>query len=473
MAVEANGIFTRHWLGDSSSTGTQLRVLTFNILADGLADGTVDAAAVASDNAAAAAMPAVTPDGVAFLSTLEAAAMAPKTFRCMKECLAWKRRWPALRALLLEHSPDLIGLQELDLSEDLSHGGQIFRDLEAAGYKGTAAKKKGRAADGVGLLWRTSRLQEVVQPEIWKLSKSSVHVAVAQRLLLDGETEVLAVATHLKAGLHADAEAERVLQAEGLIGRLRKERSPTIVLADLNSGCRPMADHYGDTLDPKVLDLFAQAGLLSAYSVVVGSEPEYTCWGGWHAYDTAGVFDYVLCSGEQLVPDRVLSLPVAQEVCAFPERLPNALYPSDHFPLVVDFSILPKSISNDGGRGSRSGRGGYGSRGGGYQGRGRHSRHHDDESYTAGSAAAGMGCAGLLRDLSPPAYVAPPALCGGGSAGSAANTVHTVDEWQDKFAALCADGGAASSATGAELCSASATAVKGSAKGGRVGSKML
>ncbi|CAE8687094.1 unnamed protein product, partial [Polarella glacialis] len=306
--------FTREWLGDAEvpAGAIQFRAVSFNLLADGLAHGTPAGTQLPAPPARSDWKAPLVPSGIAFVTTAQSASEQPKSFRCPEPHLAWHRRWPKLQEEILSHGADVLGLQELDFTGDQNHADAILHVLEGEGYAFAVAKKKGRACDGVAILWRRERLEAVGQPQIWKLS-SNVHVAIAQKLRLDGGPEFLAVATHLKAGESVAAETERLSQAEGLLCEIRRRLLPTLVLADLNSNCRPLYGWKGETLPPRVYEHLRAAGFKSAYHAVAGEEPAFTCWGGWQGFDVAGVFDYVLCLGQRLQPVRVLSLPPAEE----------------------------------------------------------------------------------------------------------------------------------------------------------------
>lgn len=347
--------FTRKWLeaeprpddpesqdADNEEGALHFRVLSFNLLAEALAQGSASkeqlpcpAAVVGPD------VPPAAPSGILFVTSAADAEGQPRAFRCPEQHLAWDYRWPRLKAEILSHGADLIGLQELDLDDKLSHGGAIASAFDELGYASVSAKKKGRAADGVSLLWRRSRLEAVGEPEVWRLTRGSVHVAVAQRLRLDGKEEFLAVATHLKAGDTQAAENERMGQAEGLLSQIRSRPMPTVVLADLNANCRPLYGREQVPVQPEVYSLLCQGGFRSVFKDITGREPDFTCWGGWHGYDVAGVFDYTLCWSKRIRPCRVLGLPPASEVLQFADRLPNEHYPSDHLAMVTDLQLLP------------------------------------------------------------------------------------------------------------------------------------
>lgn len=364
--------FTRHWIKrDEDDAGSEeenlddvskFRVLSFNILAEGLAKGWPPRDAVDShkpdtaeklDSNQACKAPAdclysvrneggikrvQAPLGVLYAEDMDADTAPLFTFRCPHADLGWDHRWPKLRSLIREHSPDLIGLQELDLPKDSPKQSRVFRDLERFGYTGCGGKKKGRAVDGVGLLWN-SRFKALGDPEILKLIGAGVHVALLQRLLVDDRYEIIAVATHFKAGLTVESEEARLEQAKTLFKRVRKYQLPVVVLADLNCCSANIIGSEGQEMEPKVLPYFRAKGFRDTNEEVEGREPPFTFWGGWAGHDTAGSFDHILCFGRGLKAEAVLAMPEAEEVLSFPHRLPNPHFPSDHFPLVADVQL--------------------------------------------------------------------------------------------------------------------------------------
>ena len=149
----------------------------------------------------------------------------------------------------------------------------------SGGYDGAFAKKKGRACNGVALLWKKTRFEALGTSETWKLA-DTVHVALVQRLRVlrqedpddvekenekeremertkarekenekerkkepkDGEGELLltAVATHFKAGLSPEAEDMRMEQVESLLAQLGSVSGCVVLFADLNAHCREL-----------------------------------------------------------------------------------------------------------------------------------------------------------------------------------------------------------------------------------------
>jgi len=342
-----NQCFFREWVGNTvgdelpSKSGAPLRVLSMNILADGLTEGDGPAGIVtrwqpecfASNEKVA---------GIAVLDgDVARDASTRMKFRCPGELLDWRRRWPMLRNIILEHAPDIVGLQEVDLkangpnANSAAHDEEIRRDLGEAGYDGSFTCKRGFACDGVAVFWSRTRLQAggAAKP----LDLGGVFVAHAQPLILDEAWRFVAVATHLKAGLTADAEGKRVQQARSLMQQLSFFKD-VLILADLNSNCCSWIDDTGTMVQPQVYPLLASR-FRSAYQSVLGEEPGFTSWGGWAGRDVRGVFDYILFKGNLLSAQRILSIPSAQHVMAIPNRLPNPEYPSDHFALAVDFLV--------------------------------------------------------------------------------------------------------------------------------------
>mmetsp|Transcript_43883 Transcript_43883/g.82372 ORF Transcript_43883/g.82372 Transcript_43883/m.82372 type:complete len:743 (+) Transcript_43883:91-2319(+) len=344
----------RLWFGQSDTSwkateGLKLRALTFNILADSLASGAPDRVLFEAPSKCKVADGFVLANGASESSSPN----LRRGFRCAESSLEWNLRWPRILNIVTQHQADIIALQELDLDGDDSRWPEVLQAFEAAGYSGVRAKKLDRACDGVALLWCCKRLRPVGRAEAWHLHRGSVHVALAQRLQsLDGHLEFLAVTTHLKAGMTELAERERYDQFKALRRQIycTVPCLPAMVLADLNSHCRPLQGDGGQSVQPLVYDYLTSSGFRSFPREVLGNEMQFTCWGGWQGYDVSGVFDYILSYEEHLKqehplihPLRVLTNPSPADVCKFSERLPNKEHPSDHIPVVVDFYLLPAS----------------------------------------------------------------------------------------------------------------------------------
>ena len=79
-------------------------------------------------------------------------------------------------------------------------------------------------------------------------------------------------------------------------------------------------------------------GLHSAYSTVMGTEPDFTNMTGGTAGAFRGTLDYIW-HDSRLRPDFVLPLPTAAEASAEGGGLPNSQIPSDHVPLGATFTF--------------------------------------------------------------------------------------------------------------------------------------
>lgn len=339
--LQQGSCFWREWAGDSERNDSipHLRVLSLNILADGLCGGGATSVATSLDPALFANSEREA--GNALLDEAAQDQGQSFTFRCPSDALEWERRWPMLLSLILEHEPDVIGLQEVDLAPgdrqkpNPAHDAEILDDFSKAGYSGGFARKKGRACDGVAIFWRSSRLK-VASPSA-TLSLGSVFVALAQPLILDNKWRFTAVATHLKAGLAKEAETMRTNQVESLLWQLWGHEN-VVLLADLNAHCRQWWDDKKSAVQPRAYPTLSKE-LWSAYKAVLGDEPNFTSWGGWADRDVRGVFDYIFFRGDIFSPVSVLGTPSGADVLAIPERMPNPEHPTDHLPMVADFRI--------------------------------------------------------------------------------------------------------------------------------------
>eukprot|EP00929_Paragymnodinium_shiwhaense_P096194 TRINITY_DN57722_c0_g1_i2.p1 TRINITY_DN57722_c0_g1~~TRINITY_DN57722_c0_g1_i2.p1 ORF type:complete len:308 (-),score=15.74 TRINITY_DN57722_c0_g1_i2:171-1094(-) len=266
------------------------------------------------------------------------------TFRCSRALLAWEQRWPMLREIILEHDPDVIGLQEVDCSTGSgakSHNLHVRRDLSDAGYDGTFLRKKGRAVDGLALFWKRKRLRPCSRKLPIELP-GSTHVALGINLTLDGEHSFTVCVSHLKAGIRVADEVQRESQAKYLLEQFRDQN--LILLGDLNGHCRPFKATHETWINPRMYKrLHEDFHLQSAYREVMGREPNFTCWAGLVDREVRGVFDYIMFRKDRFQAKRVLALPSNDDVVACSTRLPNAAHPSDHMPLIADLCCRPQA----------------------------------------------------------------------------------------------------------------------------------
>jgi endonuclease/exonuclease/phosphatase family metal-dependent hydrolase len=237
--------------------------------------------------------------------------------------------WPARRELNLatikECDPDLIGFQELQIGnwEDYEEGlaaygrfrGPEYNNAEPFCYPSIFWKQEKLKLVDSGGFWLSTT------PEEFSASWDTrcVRSASWARLRAGGGEPVFFLNTHLD---HVSEEA-RLRGAELIVEQVRRLRAggePAVLTGDFN--CAPGSAAY---------DVFASAGYLDAFLAAGGEE--------------AGTFhDF---TGEACSPriDWVLVDPGACQVVFSAARIVRdarpPLYPSDHFPLVVDLELTP------------------------------------------------------------------------------------------------------------------------------------
>lgn len=234
----------------------------------------------------------------------------------------WDSRMPLVVEQLEALSPDVIGLQEVDLGID--QGMEISRAInrrlpERPHYRIKHATSPGvRAAIfGIGTLSK----MECVEHEVLDLMTFD---RIAQRMVYRVEDVRFAmVNTHLH---HPpEATAERVEQAEYLLRWLSAhEALPTIVSGDFNS-------YPGEP----VIDVI-KTGLGSALEAANGAEPEFTWPTPVNTYDDApaGTLDYIYVSPEFEVVEAGLAFDT-------PSAENKELFPSDHLGLYAIVDLKP------------------------------------------------------------------------------------------------------------------------------------
>jgi len=145
-------------------------------------------------------------------------------------------------------------------------------------------------------------------------------------------------AVHLRAS--AD-DAYRMQQASLAVEALADfgRGDAQIVLADVNSQAPPGTAAAGGTAST-VFEYFLACGYRCAYRSVGEALPGYTTWAGWSQGDYQAVCDHIFVSGPGIHVASVLGMPQPGALAtAFPERLPNSVYPSDHMSLVADLVL--------------------------------------------------------------------------------------------------------------------------------------
>lgn len=276
--------------------GHRLRVVQFNVLADGLS--------------------ALDPELGGFTS-------APR------ESLVWEYRrhrlldeifshWGADGKDDGEHFPEVVALQEVD------HYDWFAGEMGARGYDGVFLPKPNSPSrrsldptleDGCALFWKRDGismdgLQRIsykrLSPDGRPTEEPSNQVAILARMRLcdggdgrcgGGAPFVLGV-SHLLAQKDAAGERGRAHQMRQLLSAAGEEATAcgaaaTILCLDANAAPRNVLDY-----PPQAYPVIAQAGLRSAYASLLGGEPVYTTWKRRGSIETKHTIDYILVSPE-------------------------------------------------------------------------------------------------------------------------------------------------------------------------------
>ena len=324
-------LYPRRWVAapgvSSNGGGARLRVVQFNILADGLS--------------------ARHPSNGGFTES-------------PPESLAWDFRRDRLVAEVFRHfeeeaGPDVVAMQEVD------HYDELAAEMRRRGYEGTWKAKPDSPClrfnadleDGCALFWRTDAVavDELTTVNFKQLDsdgaptgKASNQVAiVAQMRLLRGAAKggapfVVAV-SHLMARKDATGERARAQQVAQLLeaafaAAQRAGTAAVVAMLDMNAA--PSRSASAD-YEPEALPAALDGGRVrSAYAAALGDEPSYTSWKRRGAKDAKYTIDYVLVSPAVAVR-RVLAPPDEDELDA--ERLPGWRYPSDHVALQAELEI--------------------------------------------------------------------------------------------------------------------------------------
>jgi len=257
---------------------------------------------------------------------------------CPAEALDWStRRYRMLEEMSL-YAPDILCLQEID------HFKFFEKALGAMGYSGVFFPKpdspcvyiKGNnGPDGCALFFRKERFEllhtDTRVIEVWKVQSNQVVVSVALRDRRSGR-ELCAVTTHLKA------------RSGALLSAIRSEQGKDLLsFIEAHSGGRPIllcGDFNAEPTEPVYTTLTSAGGprLASAYAQAAGQEPEHTTWKIRASGEVRQTLDYVFLSEGRWRVDALLPPPSGERLGE--SRAPCLTYPSDHFSLVADVSLL-------------------------------------------------------------------------------------------------------------------------------------
>eukprot|EP01079_Euglenida_sp_SAG-EU17-18_P011814 gene11814-324_t len=354
--------YPRQWLGTPGSPGS-FRLLSWNILATGLARGTDGAAIDGSVQShpggpcQSTQAPSTSPCSVATPQQEEDLWLgsrpwfgthikkpASNVFLCPQADVSWHVRGPLVANELLRHSPAMLALQEVS-PDQMAWLGAL---LEPRGFA-CACTLGGSRSHGEALFWDTALLTASGPSEVHQLGGGKTlltqPLVAVQGNRSTPPASLLLATTHMKAGLCRPAEKVRTGQAASVV-RALETAAPVasefaIILAgDLNSlPCPLLIDNDGERLDPYALPRLLAGGLRNAHTDLgPHAAPRYTTWAGWQDREVRAVLDYVLIWGN-ISASAALQEPSCASVLSSPCRLPNKDFPSDHIPLVIDLGL--------------------------------------------------------------------------------------------------------------------------------------
>jgi len=321
--------------------------------------------------------------------------------------LSWDYRFQNIAREIVDASPDVVCLQEVQADHYESH---IYGALSEAGYEGVYKQKTRQSmglagkVDGCALFWRRSKFHlvesysiefnELAQRQatqvlgfnprsdegmsfINRLSKDNIAQLVVLEVLQSPAqqakaliTEQVCIAnTHLYS--NKDFPDVKLWQAWQLLQELetfilsRGSNLPLIICGDFNStpdtavydlllrqsvhpghpdvNVVPVNDNEPNIL-PDPINITHSFQLGSAYNTVLGEEPKQTNFTGHFK----GVLDYMWYSMSNLRPLSVSPIPDEPLLTKHGEALPSTEYSSDHIMLISDMQI----INNNGGGGA-------------------------------------------------------------------------------------------------------------------------
>ncbi|EHB12701.1 Nocturnin [Heterocephalus glaber] len=317
------------------SSHPPIRVMQWNILAQGRLDALVLGSEVGPDFLLLLLHSALGRDGLSekAKTTLYSALLKRSSGKSvLRKCLILEE--------ILAYQPDILCLQEVD------HYFDTFQPLlSRLGYQGTFFPKPwspcldvehNNGPDGCALFFLQNRFKLVNSANIrlTAMTLKTNQVAIAQTLECKESGRQFCIAvTHLKA--RTGWERFRSAQGCDLLQNLQNitqgAKIPLIVCGDFNA--EPTEEVYKHFASSS-LNLNSAYKLLSADGQ---SEPPYTTWKIRTSGECRHTLDYIWYSQRALSVRSALDLLTEEQIG--PNRLPSFHYPSDHLSLVCDFSF--------------------------------------------------------------------------------------------------------------------------------------
>jgi len=309
--------------------------------------------------------------------------------------LSWEYRFQNILREILDASPDVLCLQEIQADHYENH---VYATMSDAGYEGVYKQKTRQSmglagkVDGCALFWRRSKFHsvesysiefnEVAQRQatqvlgyslrseegaafVNRLSKDNI----AQLVVLEfihpstrGGREINQVCianTHLYS--NKDFPDVKLWQAWQLLQELEsfiigRGNLPLVICGDFNStpdtavydllsrqtvhpGHPDVNVATNDDIPnvlPDAMNITHSFQLGSAYQSVMGEEP----WTTNYTLNFKGVLDYIWYSAPNLMPLSIAPVPDEQQLTKHGEALPSTEFSSDHIMLISDMQII-------------------------------------------------------------------------------------------------------------------------------------
>ena len=269
----------RNWTTLANQQDNTVSVLTWNTLADGLAESG------------------------GFLNVKDSS------------ILSWDNRKDKQLGVILEHNYDIICLQEVDHYHDW-----IEPCLNKAGYTGTLQQKYSDIGDGICVFWKKDKFTMIDDIKFRYIGSSQVGLIVVLESNANRTKKICVGTTHLKA--KPEFHELRVNQGNVFLDALEhavnKHHCPTFFAGDMN-----------DEPDSNVIKAFR-----SKYTSVYPKN----IWTTWKQRDHVikRCIDYIFYDPFGLTPTSVLEIPSDKEC---PTMLPAPYYPSDHMAIGCRFKL--------------------------------------------------------------------------------------------------------------------------------------
>jgi len=340
-------LYDREWAhAQVSVAGRPLRVVQFNLLADGLCGMDKDKGGFTESPTAA---------------------------------LDWDYRRQLLVDEIFRHfAPDIVACQEVD------HFDWLSAAMEMRGLRGMFLKKPDSVCkksldstleDGCALFWRPDNVAcehlhtfnyDKLAADGSPTGTKSNQVAIVAEMRLTGQpaTGFVVAVSHLMAKKTPEGERGRAQQLAMLIERAQAIAVEASVPSFIKSPCSTKVEYDGwvaqqasaaagpqavvimldmnaapgETADcsPEAYPVAIKMGMKSAYKEVLGEEPRWTTWKRRGVKESKHTIDYILITPKVGV-GQVLRPPEDADMA--PERLPGWRYPSDHVALQAELTI--------------------------------------------------------------------------------------------------------------------------------------